>query len=98
MDDPARGVERGVLAGGLERGVAGEAVSWGPVRQQAPLPEERLRQVAPIQLRRQVLGVPSKELVPAPAQQDLVLRARPRRWCACDSRRLSRSPETSWDP
>lgn len=43
------------------------------MHQQAVLPEEGLRQVASIQLGGKVLGAPSEQLVPAPAQQDLVL-------------------------
>lgn len=68
----------GVLGGGLQGGVAGEAVCRGPVRQQALLPQKRLRQVslgAPVQLCWKVVRVASEQLIPAPAQQDLVLRA-----------------------
>jgi len=73
VDDPAGRVEWRVLGGRLERGLAGEAVGQGPVHQQAVLPEEGLRQVASIQLGGKVLGAPSEQLIPAPAQQDLVL-------------------------
>ena len=43
------------------------------MHQQAVLPEEGLRQVAPVQVGGKVLRDPSEQLVPAPAQQDLVL-------------------------
>lgn len=92
MDDPAGRVERWVPGGGLERGLAGEAVGRGPVRQQAVLPEEGLRQVAPIQLGGKVLGAPSEQFVPAPAQQDLVLRGDRGEGGAARV-----TPETPWD-
>ena len=89
MDDPARRVERRVPGGGLKRGLAGEAVGRGPVGQQAVLPEEGLRQATPVQLGGKVLGAPSEQFVPAPAQQNLVLRED--RGVACVT------PETPWD-
>lgn len=85
MDDSAGRVERGVLGGGLQGGVAGEAVGRGPVRQEALLPQKRLRQVslgAPVQLRGKVLRASSEQLIPAPVQQDLVLADRPEK-AAC---------------
>lgn len=89
MDDPARRVERRVPGGGLKRGLAGEAVGRGPVGQQAMLPEEGLRQATPVQLGGKVLGAPSEQFVPAPAQQNLVLR---------EDRGVARvTPETPWD-
>lgn len=100
VDDPARRVERRVLGGGVQGGVAGEAVGRGPACQQTLLPEQRLRQlsvVAPVQLRWKVVGVPSKQLVPAPAQQNLVLRARPEKTSVLVTQRPSPSPETSLD-
>lgn len=77
VDDPAWRVERGVLGRGLQRGVAGEAVGQGSVCQQALLREEGLCQVslvAPFQFSWKVVRVPSEQLIPAPVQQDLVLR------------------------
>lgn len=100
VDDPARRVERWVLGGGVQGGVTGEAAGRGPVCQQTLLPKKRLCQVsvvAPIQLRRKVVGVPSKQLIPAPAQQNLVLRARPEKTSVLVTQRPSPSPETSLD-
>lgn len=96
MDDAARRVEGRVLGGGLQRGLAGEAVAGGAVRQQTLLPEERLRQVTPFQLRQKVVGAPSEQLVPAAAQQDLVLGARRKVAAPLSPVSLSRSPKT-WD-
>lgn len=75
MDDPARRVERGVLGGGPQGRVIG-SVSWGLACQQALLPEKwqgQVAVVAPVQLCWKVIGVPSKQPVPAAAQQNLVL-------------------------
>lgn len=80
MDDPARKVERGVLGGGLQGGVVG-SVSWGLVCQQALLPEKwqgQVSVVAPVQLCWKVICVPSKQPVPAAAQQNLVLKGESR--------------------
>lgn len=85
VDDSARRVERGVLGGRLQGGVAGEAVGRGPVRQEALLPQKRLRQVSlgtPVQLRGKVIRASSEQLIPAPVQQDLVLADRPEK-AAC---------------
>lgn len=75
MDDPARRVERWVLGGGPQGGVVG-SVSWGLVCQQALLPEKwqcQVSVVAPVQLCWKVIWVPSKQPIPAAAQQNLVL-------------------------
>lgn len=55
------------------------------MRQEALLPQKRLRQVslgAPVQLRGKVLRASSEQLIPAPVQQDLVLADRPEK-AAC---------------